>query len=153
MNYTQLEETFKCLDKDNSGYIELEELKIGLKLVYSVNDNSVDDIITDIFTFIDGFGLFNSKDHRLNKNELHKIWKKIPKQPTKGKQGLCELLFDIIDMDGNGTIEESEFRLYLKRVENTTLKSKEITNLFVKLQTEIGKINREKFIEYITELN
>lgn len=150
MNYTLLAETFKCLDKDNSGYIELEEFKNGLKLVYNIKDNSADDIIQDLFTFIDGYGLFNRKDHRLNKDEIRKIWQKIPAEPTKGKQGICELLFDIIDSNKSGFIEESEFKVYIRRVENAKLKSKEINNLFVKMQTEIGKMSREKFIEYIT---
>lgn len=150
MNYTLLSETFKCLDKDNSGYIELEEFKNGLKRVYDIKDNSADDIIQDLFTFIDGYGLFNRKDHRLNKDEIRKIWQKIPAEPTKGRQGICELLFDIIDSNKSGYIEESEFKVYIRRVENTKLKSKEINNLFVKMQTEIGKMSREKFIEYIT---
>ena len=150
MNYTLLSETFKCLDKDNSGYIELEEFKNGLKLVYDIKDNSADDIIQDLFTFIDGYGLFNRKDHRLNKDEIRKIWQKIPSEPTKGKQGICELLFDIIDTNKSGYIEEPEFKVYIRRVENAKLKSKEINNLFVKMQTSIGKMSREKFIEYIT---
>lgn len=150
MNYTLLSETFKCLDKDNSGYIELEEFKNGLKLVYDIKDNSADDIIQDLFTFIDGYGLFNRKDHRLNKDEIRKIWQKIPTEPTKGRQGICELLFDIIDTNKSGYIEESEFKVYIRRVENAKLKSKEINNLFVKMQTEIGKMSRKKFIEYIT---
>lgn len=150
MNYTLLAETFKCLDKDNSGYIELEEFKNGLKLVYDIKDNSADDIIQDLFTFIDGYGLFNRKDHRLNKDEIRKIWQKIPSEPTKGRQGICELLFDIIDTNKSGYIEESEFKVYIRRVENAKLKSKEINNLFVKMQTSIGKMSREKFIEYIS---
>lgn len=153
MNSLQLIETFKCLDKDNSGYIELSEFKEGIKLIYGIADNSADNIINDIFKFIDGYGLFNSKDSRLNKDELRKIWKKIPENPTEGKEGIYELMFNIVDLNNSGFIEEDEFKVYLRRVEETKLKSKEINNLFVKLQTEIGKIDKNKFIEYITKLD
>lgn len=152
MNSSQLNEIFKCLDKDNSGYIELEEFKNGIKRVYNIKDNLCDDLIEDVFTFIDGYGLFNAKDHRLNKDEVRKVWQKIPAQPLQGKEGITTLIFDLLDLDKNGYISESEFKLYLRRVEHTTLTNKEINNLFIKLQTEIGKISKEKFIEYITTL-
>ena len=151
MNSTQLNEVFICLDQDRSGYIELEEFKKGIKLVYGITDNSADDLISDLFNFIDGFGLFNRKDHRLNKDEIRKVWQKIPPNPTKNKEGICELIFDILDFNGSGYIEENEFKVYMRRVENTKLNSKELNNMFVKMQTEIGKINKEKFIQYLKD--
>ena len=149
MNSTQLNEIFTCLDKDKSGYIELDEFKTGIKLIYGIKDNFSDELINDLFTFIDGFGIFNRKDHRLNKDEVRKIWQKIPPNPSKGQQGICELIFDIIDFNGSGFIEESEFKVYMRRVENTKLNSKELNNMFVKMQTDIGKISKEKFVEYL----
>ena len=52
MNRTQLKEVFACLDVDNSGYIDHEEFLKGIKLVFKITNDSCNDLITDVFNFI-----------------------------------------------------------------------------------------------------
>ena len=151
MNRTQLKEVFACLDVDNSGYIDHEEFLKGIKLVFKISNDSCNDLITDVFNFIDGFGLFNARDHKLNKDELRKVWQCIPSNPENTRESIAELLFNVIDSDRSGFIEQNEFRRYLKKVERSKLRGSESKRLFDKLTTETGKISKEKFIKYLTD--
>ena len=151
MNRKQLKEVFTCLDVDKSGYIDHEEFLRGIKIVFKITDNLCDDLITDVFNFIDGFGLFNCRDRRLNKDELRKIWQSIPPNPEPTRESIAELLFNVIDSDNSGYIEISEFRRYLKKVEESKLRGCEIKQLFAKLSTECGKISKEKFVKYLCD--
>lgn len=148
-----LNEVFKSLDADESNYIEFNEFLIGIKKVYNIDHDLFNDLIRDIFDFVDGYGLFNCRDQKLNKDELRKIWQKIPEQRTNTRESIAELLFNVVDTNNSGYLELAEFRRYLRKVEETNLKTKEISTLFAKLTTtDCNKITKEQFIKYICEM-
>lgn len=152
MNKATLNEVFKSLDSDGSNYIEFNEFLKGIKFMYNITDNLCDDLIRDIFDFVDGYGLFNCRDQKLNRDELRKVWQKIPEIRSNTRESIAELLFNVIDTNDTGFLELSEFRRYLRKVEETKLKSNEITTLFAKLTTsDCNKITKEQFIKYITD--
>lgn len=150
MNKTTLNEVFKSLDSDGSNYIEFNEFLKGIKFMYNITDNLCDDLIRDIFDFVDGYGLFNCRDQKLNHDELRKVWQKIPETRSNTRENIAELLFNVIDTNNTGFLELSEFRRYLRKVEETKLKSNEISTLFAKLTTsDCNKITKEQFIKYV----
>lgn len=152
MNKTTLNEVFKSLDSDGSNYIEFNEFLKGIKFMYNISDNLCDDLIRDIFDFVDGYGLFNCHDQKLNHDELRKVWQKIPEVRSNTRESIAELLFNVVDTNNTGFLELSEFRRYLRKVEETKLKSNEISTLFAKLTTsDCNKITKEQFIKYITD--
>lgn len=151
MNKTILNEVFKSLDSDGSNYIEFNEFLKGIKFMYNITNDLCDDLIRDIFDFVDGYGLFNSRDQKLNHDELRKVWQKIPETRSNTRESVAELLFNVIDTNETGFLELSEFRRYLRKVEETKLKTIEITTLFAKLTTsDCNKITKEQFIKYVT---
>lgn len=151
MNKITLNEVFKTLDSDGSNYIEFDEFLKGIKFMYNISNNLCDDLIRDIFDFVDGYGLFNCRDQKLNRDELRKVWQKIPENRLNTRESIAELLFNVIDTNDTGFLELSEFRRYLRKVEETKLKSNEITTLFAKLTTsDCNKISKEQFIKYVT---
>jgi len=151
MNKTALNEVFKSLDADGSNYIEFNEFLKGIKYMYNITNNLCDDLIRDIFDFVDGYGLFNSCDQKLNRDELRKVWQKIPETRSNTRESIAELLFNVVDTNNTGFLELSEFRRYLRKVEETKMKSNEITTLFAKLTTsDCNKITKEQFIKYVT---
>ena len=151
MNKITLNEVFKSLDSDASNYIEFNEFLKGIKFMYNISNNLCDDLIRDIFDFVDGYGLFNCRDQKLNHDELRKVWQKIPETRSNTRESIAELLFKVIDTNDTGFLELSEFRRYLRKVEETKLKSNEIATLFAKLTTsDCNKITKEQFIKYVT---
>jgi len=152
MNKITLNEVFKSLDSDGSNYIEFDEFLKGIKFMYKITNDLCDDLIRDIFDFVDGYGLFNCRDQKLNHDELRKVWQKIPEIRSNTRESIAELLFNVIDTNNTGFLELSEFRRYLRKVEETKLKSNEITTLFARLTTsDCNKITKEQFIKYITD--
>lgn len=147
-----LNEVFTALDQDGSNYIEFNEFLIGIKKIYNIEHNLFDDLIRDIFDFVDGYGLFNFKDQKLNRDELRKIWQKIPEERSNTRESIAELLFNVVDTNGSGYLELSEFRRYLRKIEESKMKSHEISTLFAKLTTtDYDKITKEQFIKYVCE--
>lgn len=152
MNKCILNEVFKTLDSDGSNYIEFNEFLIGIKKVYNINHDLFNDLIRDIFDFVDGYGLFNCRDQKLNRDELRKIWQKIPEEHQNTRESIAELLFNVVDTNNSGYLELSEFRRYLRKIEESKMKSHEISTLFAKLTTtEYDKITKEQFIKYVCE--
>lgn len=152
MNKCVLNEVFKTLDSDGSNYIEFNEFLVGIKKIYNINHDLFNDLIRDIFDFVDGYGLFNCRDQKLNHDELRKIWQKIPEERQNTRESIAELLFNVVDTNNSGYLELSEFRRYLRKIEESKMKSHEISTLFAKLTTtEYDKITKEQFIKYVCE--
>lgn len=152
MNKCVLNEVFKTLDNDGSNYIEFNEFLVGIKKIYKIDHDLFNDLIRDIFDFVDGYGLFNCRDQKLNHDELRKIWQKIPEERQNTRESIAELLFNVVDTNNSGYLELSEFRRYLRKIEESKLKSHEISTLFAKLTTtEYDKITKEQFIKYVCE--
>lgn len=152
MNKCVLNEVFKTLDSDDSNYIEFNEFLVGIKKIYNINHDLFNDLIRDIFDFVDGYGLFNCRDQKLNHDELRKIWQKIPEERQNTRESIAELLFNVVDTNNSGYLELSEFRRYLRKIEESKMKSHEISTLFAKLTTtEYDKITKEQFIKYVCE--
>lgn len=152
MNKCVLNEVFKTLDSDGSNYIEFNEFLVGIKKIYKIDHDLFNDLIRDIFDFVDGYGLFNCRDQKLNHDELRKIWQKIPEERQNTRESIAELLFNVVDTNNSGYLELSEFRRYLRKIEESKMKSHEISTLFAKLTTtEYDKITKEQFIKYVCE--
>lgn len=142
----ELLKIFETLDNDKSGYIELVEFLYGIKFIYGIEDNSCDALIHDIFNYVDGTGLFNSRDHKLNRNELKKIWSKIPKDLVVGKKGILDLFFEIIEQKTNNVIEPISFKKKIQKQGVNTFISTEIKSLYSSITDMSSVITKEMFL-------
>lgn len=142
----ELLKVFETLDNDKSGYIELAEFLYGIKFIYGIEDNSCDALIHDIFNYVDGTGLFNSRDHKLNRNELKKIWSKIPKDLVVGKKGILDLFFEVIEQKTNNVIEPISFKKKIQKQGVNTFISTEIKSLYSSITDMSSVITKEMFL-------
>ncbi|ELP92475.1 hypothetical protein EIN_523730 [Entamoeba invadens IP1] len=139
---------FKDFDVDSNGYIEKSEFIEGMRRVTGANA-SYDDVFEDIMTFVDGKGMINKKDGRLNKNEFDRIVKAMPKDFSNRKVAIATMLFNLIDIDKSGTIEMAEFHEYCKRT-IANIKSADVKYVFESIDANgNGKVQLEEFMKWL----
>ena len=141
-------DTFKKFDTDNSGYIDKKELFEGLKELYKITNNEKS-LCNDIFVFADGLGFRNLKDGKLNLNEFEHILKSLPKEFKDPKEAIGLIMFNLVDLDGNGVIDKKEFKKFIGRTDH--FESKHMKKLFKTLAGGDDKISKAKFISFFLE--
>lgn len=134
---------------DSKGMIEKTSFFTGMKEIFGIEDDSLNYFLNDIFDLVDGEGMFNAKDGKLNKKELESVVDAIPDQRGEHiPSDLAETVFNLINKNKNETIEFTEFKKYiskiLKGVSQTQIKS-----TFNTLSDNKPGMPKQTFIDYV----
>lgn len=136
---------------DSAGYVSKESFVEGIKSIFKIGDDSFNHLILDIFTLVDGKGMFNSKDDRLNKKELDFVINAIPTAEVEEVYlALAETVFNIVNKNGDAVLDINEFREYITKILGS-IKTTELREVFKVLSNSTNGIQKDAFMKYCVE--
>ncbi|ELP87657.1 hypothetical protein EIN_037170 [Entamoeba invadens IP1] len=148
-------ELFESFDTDKNGYIDLEEFVVGMKELFNIRivDSRIDTVCRYILRKIDGEGLFNARDFKLNKSEFQKLYNYIPEEPQFPFESLKELVsifFHICDKNNDGFLNYFDFSDFIKKgTDLDTNMGNRMMAFTVVDQDENGQIDFDEFYDAI----
>ena len=142
MNKTRAKEIFERYDDDEDGFIERDEFIKMMFEIFKVKKETEKEklkkILDDIYTLVDGRGLFNKKDDQLNLSEFKIVASLIPDDYENPFKAIAYILFRLVDTNNSGSINEKELANYFNQ-KGVEYKSDEIKNLIKKFDTNENK--------------
>lgn len=134
---------------DSRGMIEKASFFMGMKEIFGIEDDSLNYFLNDIFDLVDGEGMFNARDGKLNKKELEYVIDAIPDQRGDHiPSDLAETVFNLINKNKNETVEFTEFKKYISKI----LKGVPLTQMkttFNTLSDNKPGMPKKTFIDYV----
>ena len=136
---------------DAGGYVSKESFVSGIKQIFDIQDETYNHLILDIFTLVDGRGLFNAKDDRLNKKELDFVIQAIPQEHSEHVcYNLAEVIFNIVNKNNDGVLDINEFKDYITLILGA-IKTSELKEVFKTLSKSTNGIQKDEFMKYCIE--
>ena len=147
----EINQLFQSIDIDHSGYIDEKEFisyfQSYFKLDSNDEKNSFYQELSLVFYLSDKDSLFTKKDNKISKKEFTNIYFAIPIKRGQSKRALIgEFLFNIIDDNKSGKINEKELKQFSKLLyENDDFNS----NFLIELDKNgDGKIDLKEFLKW-----
>lgn len=136
---------------DSAGYVSKEAFACGIKSIFGITDDVYNHLIFDIFTLVDGRGLFNARDDKLNKKELDFVIQAIPVERSEHIcYNLSETIFNIVNKNKDGVLDINEFKDYITLILGS-IKTSELKEVFKTLSKSTNGIQKEEFMKYCIE--
>lgn len=140
---------FDLADSKKDGFIDKDEYLYAMRSIFKIQEeNYCDDDLLDIFDYVDGRGLKNKKDEKLNKNEFGKIIKRITSTSSDGKKGISELIYRFIDHEQKGRIGAKEIKYYYEQIGSKQIRSEKIKNFMDNKERKNIELEREEFVKW-----
>ena len=134
---------------DSKGMIEKQSFFLGMKQIYGIEDDSLNYFLNDIFDLVDGEGMFNAKDGKLNKKELENVVDAIPdERGAHIPSDLAETVFNLINKNKNDTVEFTEFKKYISKILKGVSQA-EMKTTFNTLSDNKPGMPKQTFIDYV----
>ena len=134
---------------DSKGMIEKQSFFLGMKQIYGLEDDSLNYFLNDIFDLVDGEGMFNAKDGKLNKKELENVIDAIPdERGAHIPSDLAETVFNLINKNKNDTVEFTEFKKYISKILKGVSQA-EMKTTFNTLSDNKPGMPKQTFIDYV----
>ena len=134
---------------DSKGMIEKQSFFLGMKQIFGIEDDSLNYFLNDIFDLVDGEGMFNAKDGKLNKKELENVVDAIPdERGAHIPSDLAETVFNLINKNKNDTVEFTEFKKYISKILKGVSQS-EMKTTFNTLSDNKPGMPKQTFIDYV----
>ena len=134
---------------DSKGMIEKQSFFLGMKQIFGIEDDSLNYFLNDIFDLVDGEGMFNAKDGKLNKKELENVVDAIPdERGAHIPSDLAETVFNLINKNKNDTVEFTEFKKYISKILKGVSQA-EMKTTFNTLSDNKTGMPKQTFIDYV----
>ena len=116
-----IQRIFNQFDTDGSGEIDKDEFMAGMKAYFNLEEtecpNEFNDIFEAIFKVSDKASFFHKRNGQLDKKEFERIVLAFPESLVGNPQDIvAETLFNIIDVNRNGSISKKEFQDFCYKV-------------------------------------
>ena len=153
MDKQKAKELFESCDKNGSGYVDRTEFVHMMLYFFELkeDDEQISNLLDDIFTMVDGKGLFNRKDGKLNFNEFYKVVSLIPNYYVAPIRSLGYVLFNLVDKNSSGDVSKKEIKSYFDKI-GVGMKSKELNKFIEKLDRDNDSvISFDEFMKLFTD--
>ena len=144
---------FTQFDKDCNGSISFDEFIQFFYWKFKIErySEAINNMINDIFTLVDGQGLLNKKDEKLNEDEFYRMYKFLPIEINDPKIDIFNVIYNMADTDGDGVVSRKEMVQFLKKILEVYNK-KEVERMIERLDTNNDNIlQQEEFIQIYNE--
>ena len=152
MDKDQAKTLFESCDQDGSGYVDKEEFITMMFKHFKIEgeNEQISSILDDIFTMVDGKGLFNRKNGKLNFKEFYNVVSLLPEKFVSPMRSCVYVLFRLVDKDNSGDVSRKELKTYFSKI-GVEMKSKELKDLVGKLDKDGS--NEIEFEEFMSLFN